>query len=194
MGGFMVRRTKIILAVSSLAILLALLFVADRNIVRTGSSASGDREIYTEAQALANQVDLVVLATATGKSENITYREHGYPEGYTLSEIHIHEVLENENKIELPATLTIVEPTYLFRNGIELGLTRFTWGRYTPLVEGAKYILFLSWNERRGVYAIYSSDQGKVNVDGKDTNEMQAISEVDHLDILHRSVMSFYLK
>ncbi|GBF73429.1 hypothetical protein PA598K_01718 [Paenibacillus sp. 598K] len=182
-----------IIAFSTFAVLIVALFIADRNIERT-LRVDGDRVIYTDAKELAKMVDLVVLATATGNSENIRYTVDGFPEGYTLSEIHISEILENRNGVELSDTITVVEPTYLFRNGIELGETRYTIEGYTPLVKSAEYILFLEWNEYRGVYEIYSADQGKVNTDNKDTFEIQTVSEENHLDILHRSVKSLYLQ
>lgn len=171
------------------------LVIADQTIYRTVTGL-GNREIYMDVQEFLKAPDLVTVikAKATGRSENVVYHSvGGYPDGYTLSEIEVLEVLENPGQVELPDRLMIREPTYEYKSWVTVGTTRITNDTYTPLVKEAEYILFLGWHPRHQLYGIYSSDQGKVNIDGRDAMESEGRVTGDYLDTLHRSIKSAYL-
>ncbi|NUU77666.1 hypothetical protein [Paenibacillus xylanilyticus] len=115
--------------------------------------------------------------TATDESVHINKEESESETRYTVTRVEINQVFGNKGHQELKDYIHVLEPTYIVRNkGIYTGVTRYTYGDYTPMQAGYRYVLFLSWDEKHNGYWITSLEQGKFNVDQKDSAE-RALAE-----------------
>lgn len=62
-------------------------------------------------------------------------------------------------------------------------------GEYHKSVAGARYIFFLSWDEKKGAYWVNALHQGKMNIDGKDTVETGVANRLPAYQQLKEAVL-----
>lgn len=182
-------KSKVILISVSLLLfcLVTTYIIADNSYIKE-SHISADHMIYNNVDEIVKDTDLAVKVVTTEESKNVLYQKDGYPEGYTLTQVKVLKVYNDNINRDIAKEINVIEPTYLVENGITPGQTRFSYEEYTPLVAGHEYILFLKWNEERNGYWIHSLEQGKVNLNGSDKKEISKVRENTQLKELQESV------
>ncbi|KQY82681.1 hypothetical protein ASD24_14965 [Paenibacillus sp. Root52] len=162
--------------------------IADQTIEdRVGISIS-DHHIFADYEELAEHTDLIVEVTATDESTYVIEDRSG--RGHTVTRVSVNQVFANSNQQKLHDQLDILEPTYVMRNrGLYTGVTRYNYGHYTPMYADQRYVLFLSWDDKRQGYWVRSLEQGKFNVDHRDTEEQATRANNPQLQALKTDVL-----
>ncbi|WP_145408251.1 hypothetical protein [Paenibacillus xylanexedens] len=164
--------------------------IADQTIEdRVGISIS-DHHIFADYEELTERADLIVEVTATDESTQVIEDKIGMGRGHTVTRVAVNQVFANPTQQELPDQLNILEPTYVMRNrGLYTGVTRYSYGHYTPMYADHRYVLFLSWDNKRQGYWVSSLEQGKFNVDHRDTEEQATRANNPQLQALKTDVL-----
>lgn len=186
----------------STGVLLALLIAvgvyiyADNTIVKEGAIDS-DHAIFKNYQEALEKSDVVLEVTATAYSKNILdYPDDITTTGHTVTTVTINKVFENKTvkevglTLESGAAIEVLEPTYTVNNGIEPGVTRFNYEDYTMMIPNMDYVLFLKWDDSRGAYWVNSLEQGKFNLDNKDTKEISVAGSKEQYEKLKEDVFN----
>ncbi|MDR6723420.1 hypothetical protein J2W91_001872 [Paenibacillus amylolyticus] len=164
--------------------------IADQTIEDRVNTISSDHHVFTDYEELAEHADLIVEVTATDESTQVIEDKSGMGRGHTVTRVAINQVFANSTQQELHVQLDILEPTYVMRNkGLYTGVTRYSYGRYTPMHADQRYVLFLTWDEQRQGYWVRSLEQGKFNVDHRDTEEQATRANNPQLQALKTDVL-----
>ncbi|MCM3170773.1 hypothetical protein [Paenibacillus sp. MER 99-2] len=162
--------------------------IADQTIENTETISSSDHHIFADYEELAEHADLIVEVTTTDESTQVIEDRSG--RGHTVTRVAVNQVFANSTQRELHDQLDILEPTYVMRNrGLYTGVTRYNYGHYTPMYADHRYVLFLSWDEQRQGYWVRSLEQGKFNVDHRDTEEQATRANNPQLQALKTDVL-----
>lgn len=145
-------------------------------------------KIYTEAQDLAIDSDLVVKVTATDKSINhMETTEDGLPLYYwTENEFIIEDVFVN-NVNEQSKRIVVIEPYAIFNNN-----QRIISEGYTPTETGNEYIFYLVKKAGEEVYLPISTYQAKVDLN-ESSIKMQLDTHIEDVkDKIKQSTLSLF--
>lgn len=143
-----------------------------------------------------HSADLVVEATATSDTANVSDDRDDTSTGYTVTRtivdrvIHSTGVKSPAGTVEKGAVIEVLEPTYVVSNGWRPGVTRYNYEDYTKMEPDAVYVLFLVWDERKNAYWINALEQGKFNVDRKDIRELRLAGVKPQYAKLKKDVLS----
>ncbi|MCG7376222.1 hypothetical protein MH215_04405 [Paenibacillus sp. ACRSA] len=164
--------------------------IADQTIENTETISISDHHIFADYEELAEHADLIVEVTATGESTQMIEGESGMGRSYTVTQVAVNQVFANSTQQELKDELDVLEPTYVMRNkGLYTGVTRYNYGHYTPMYADQRYVLFLSWDDKRQGYWVSSLEQGKFNVDHRDTEEQETRANNPQMQDLKTDVL-----
>ncbi|MDQ0171155.1 hypothetical protein [Paenibacillus tundrae] len=162
--------------------------IADQTIENTETISSSDHHIFADYEELAEHADLIVEVTATNESTQVIEDRSG--RGHTVTRVAVNQVFANSTQQKLHDQLDILEPTYVMRNrGLYTGVTRYNYGHYTPMYADQRYVLFLTWDDKRQGYWVRSLEQGKFNVDHRDTEEQATRANNPQLQALKTNVL-----
>lgn len=172
------------LASKTLTVALAILLIwiayryADHRIVKEESWGAFNYIVYDNPEDLYRDAELVLVAEATSTSREVVSKGE-YLDGYTLTEVIPMEVLKNERNQSIQDRVTIIEPAFSVDNGItSIGKTQYYFEEYRKVIPNAKYLLFLNWDKNKNAYWVHALHQGKMNIDGRDNEEL-GVSEQD---------------
>lgn len=167
----------------------------DNRITGRSISTQYDVATYENVDDLAKDTTLIVEATATGDTKEINYKGAGdLPDGYTLHGVKITKIIKDTTGKgeKIGNTIQLVEPIRTMDNGLMQGKTLLLAEDYTPVKENAKYIFFLNWSDTRNAYWIHALYHGKINIDGKDTEEQNMVTHHAGFKKLVESVKKKY--
>ncbi|WP_438348714.1 hypothetical protein ACP8HI_24490 [Paenibacillus sp. FA6] len=160
------------------------------HIIEQAEGVTANHQIFYSYNELAEQADVIVEITALDKSSNFLKGNADLQIGHTVSEVKVNQVFGNPSDKEVGSIIDVLEPTYTINNkGIAPGVTRYNYGRYTPMKGGLEYVLFLAWDDTQNAYWIMSLEQGKYNIDKKDTKELSAAGSMSQYEALKEDVM-----
>lgn len=130
-----------------------------------------------------DQARLVVDITARETDE--------YPSNtWQIATVHIDRIVKNSTTDRLQAgdSLEILEPIERFPRKFRTDTQ--VYGAYTELCCDARYRLFLNWNASEGVYEISGLEQGKVNLDGLDSQEADQLESNPIAKQVHEAIIT----
>ena len=172
------KKISVVFLIITVAVLLTVYMVADTRI-RT-NPMTANHMIYENLEQLDHAVELIVIAKATGKRENIVHgKDIMDSNGYTMTEISIKRILKNEinEKISPGDKMKISEPYYILDKGVIPGKVKNIYSEYSEILDDALYILYLKWYKGSHSYSVHALNQGKYNIDGKDLYENKTIEQ-----------------
>lgn len=150
----------------------------DRYLVTYKSSSDMEYEIFTTVDKLESWSPTIVEVTATPQSEPYLIQQGAIKNPITKTTVTVTRVYKDESqRISTGSTIQILEPFFTEDKGLMPGKVIYHADVYTNLVPGAKYLMYLAWNEQHKGYWPVALHQGKFNLDGKDSREAVIPSE-----------------